>query len=500
MCVGDVTMGSVRARTLLSSRFLRCLYQGCGWWISSLFHVFLLIGLMFSSMVLTQANTPDIRIVERTFGQVPPPLLSRRIHPLSMEAPMISMVFVSTEPEVVEACRQAEALGAFRGVDDEVASEEAIADVLLNGTGTVAALGCGGGAGGFYSPDSEASFSQWASHLHSNGQGCLVDPLSGGRSTSSAICSGLAWLAKQQEPEGHWAARRHGAQIGTDTVCTGLALLALLRSGDYNIPCRHSESAFRAQSWLAGQQWSNGMVCAPADTFGMAFSHAIAGQALALGSHHYAWDMNGAAQGAVDYSSNVHQGTDTKYTDLKCGWGRTPRSKPSLQVTAWFVMQLKAAEDANLDLTPECIEGARWYLSQLGETETGAYILRADASSGPDIKVDRRLAAAAAVADYLLEEDVERLNANVARFIRDAGLPIWSEDGKGVDMYYWYFGSMAAGFSSGQHRQEWRSAIRRALVDHQESDGSWRPIGDFSRTWGRVGQTALAVSCLQILK
>jgi hypothetical protein len=71
--------------------------------------------------------------------------------------------------------------------------------------------------------------------------------------------------------------------------------------------------------------------------------------------------------------------------------------------------------------------------------------------------------------------------------------PAWEEDAF-VDMYYWYWGSLLAqqaGTSS-----PWNAALRKALLPHQDEDGSWPADGAWGWTAGRVYATGISVLAL----
>ena len=77
-----------------------------------------------------------------------------------------------------------------------------------------------------------------------------------------------------------------------------------------------------------------------------------------------------------------------------------------------------------------------------------------------------------------------------------------TSNGGGVDLYYWYYGTLCVFQQGGDLWKRWNEAMKKALVDNQrkggDEDGSWDPVGSYSDNWGRVGQTALACLCLEV--
>ena len=158
-----------------------------------------------------------------------------------------------------------------------------------------------------------------------------------------------------------------------------------------------------------------------------------------------------------------------------------------------------SSEIAGLHVPPGCREGVRRYLFDLEASKTGGYILLGRGTGKNGTRVHHRVAAAGAAFANQVEYD-DRFKGAAARFIRDGGFPRWTDNEKSVDLYYWYFGSLAFGSFDDEDRDVWKDALRRALIDRQEADGSWAPVGAFSDGWGRVGQTAMAVQCMQLVE
>jgi len=44
--------------------------------------------------------------------------------------------------------------------------------------------------------------------------------------------------------------------------------------------------------------------------------------------------------------------------------------------------------------------------------------------------------------------------------------------------------------------------MKKTLCESQakggDEDGSWEPVGAYAKNWGRVGQTALCILCLEV--
>jgi hypothetical protein len=83
-------------------------------------------------------------------------------------------------------------------------------------------------------------------------------------------------------------------------------------------------------------------------------------------------------------------------------------------------------------------------------------------------------------------------------------LPKWDESAGTIDMYYWYYGTLAMFQVGGRGWDKWNESIKTAILDHQHTDnslcsyGSWDPIDPWKDEGGRVYSTALNTLCMEV--
>ena len=83
-------------------------------------------------------------------------------------------------------------------------------------------------------------------------------------------------------------------------------------------------------------------------------------------------------------------------------------------------------------------------------------------------------------------------------------LPTWNTDDGSIDMYYWYYGSLALFQVGGESWRKWNKAMVPAIVKSQHPlnsgrrTGSWDPVGPWGHDGGRVYSTAVQVMCLEV--
>lgn len=320
----------------------------------------------------------------------------------------------------------------------------------------------------------------------------------------------LQWLAYHQEADGHWDVKKYGAAHRNDTAITGLALLAFLGAGHTEKIGEHKDSVQRAVKWLIAHQTENGLIRCAADDSAThrsgGYPMAIATLALCEATGMANIDVTrNAAQKAIDYCVNIHQAGDGSD---KRGWRYSAKMEGDTSVTGWFIMALKTARVSGLKVPHDAFDGAIRFIESVEVKEAGAgngyapashfkYMPNADHPASA-----HRLTAIATLARQFLGWSKDDLQASVEWFIEKGGLPAYGGNGEKVDLYYWYYGSMAAFQQDIGLFQKWGHALLDSLLPTQCKDGddagSWNPSGDYSGEWGRVGQTALSALCLEV--
>jgi hypothetical protein len=81
-------------------------------------------------------------------------------------------------------------------------------------------------------------------------------------------------------------------------------------------------------------------------------------------------------------------------------------------------------------------------------------------------------------------------------------LPVWEKDSGKIDMYYWYYGTLAMFQMGGQEWNQWNAKMVDAIVKTQRTDGnfagSWDNVDAWGDDGGRVYATAVMTMCLQV--
>ena len=470
------------------------------WWIvSGAFHGLLLLLVTLVSMAFVMPREVDMIITTQLSKQEiikPEEKLKKTL--ISSNAPENELppvehpMVTHEEVEISDHTETADEDNSRMAKGD---SDDAISDVKLGGVGFSASIGLGGGSGGAYGNRTKGGIRK------------LVAIGGGTGKTEESVQSALRWLVKHQEPDGRWDTQKYGSDVKTDTACTGLALLAFLGAGHTEKVGQHKDNVRRAVAWLKAKQNADGLVFDPTDAGshrGIGYPHAIAGMALAeAAGMANIQDTKQAAQRAIDYSIK-HQDGDA-YDRL--GFRYKAKQAGDLSVSGWFVMQLKSAKVSGLRIEDQAFSGILKFLDSVEKKGQGGDKGYGPASvywyqpSDEHSNTAHRLTAIGNLCRQFLGWKRGELQASVSWFVEKGGVPDGWGEGK-TDLYYWYYGTLCSYQQGGDIWKKWNEAMKKTLCENQrvggDEDGSWDHVGDYSKEWGRVGQTALACLCLEV--
>jgi len=318
--------------------------------------------------------------------------------------------------------------------------------------------------------------------------------------TDAAVERGLAWLARNQDPDGRWNPRRHqagierfvagrdrqGAGNDADTAMTGLALLAFLGAGYSHHYGPYQDQVRRGLEFLVRNQDEQGSLAGGAGYYSAMYCHAIALLALAE-----AYALTGAGELREPIARGVRF-TIRAQDPQGGGWRYRPGDPGDTSLLGWQLLALKSAEYTGLQIPSEVFRRAEAFLESVSSGRAGGLAAyRAVERPTPAMTAEAlvcRFFLGAAPEDAPVQEAVEYL-------LRE--LP-----GKDPpNFYYWYYGTLAMFQVGGEAWQRWNQALRHTLVTKQRRDhpweGSWDPICIWGGYGGRVYTTALAILCLE---
>ncbi|MCK6472628.1 MAG: hypothetical protein L6R28_12860 [Planctomycetes bacterium] len=479
------------------------------WWIiSGAFHALLILLVFLIGMVVMQAKQEDLVIVTNLEKQEKPPEPEKKLERDIIEKPIPVVteneVVTDQQPivthEVVEFAEQVETDNDSDAHDTK--GEDGISDIWLGGQGTVGSIGVGGGgrAGAFGRP---------------NGAGGRMRRAvagGGGKATESAVDKALEWLAKHQEPDGHWDTKKYEGSHEVDPGVTALALLAFLGAGHTEKVGKYKDNVQRAVNWIISKQEADGSIGKAYKEFwhpGYAYHHSMCGLALAEAAAMARVPATvQAATKAIQYTQDIHQAGDGQ--SEKQAWRYHQKDKEGdASVSGWFVMQLKSAKIAGLPVDPASFEGAlKWYDSiEVKENNNGPY----GGGKFPyqkGKKVALNTTAIGILCNLFLGRKADELQGGAEYLAQN--LPTWDPKlGQGgvnqscFPMYYTYYGTLTMFQMGGHYWKQWNESLKTMLLPKQrvggDEDGSWDPMGGADdKMGGRVYMTATGALCLEV--
>jgi hypothetical protein len=346
---------------------------------------------------------------------------------------------------------------------------------------------------------------------------------------NDAVEDALRWLAAHQSADGGWEGagfpqwcdgkRVEGAHLdglgkaSYDVGLTGLSLLAFLGAG-YTHRGDHpfAQVVSKGLRYLKNAQDPEGCLGARTAQHYL-YNHAIGSLALVE-----AYGMTGSAvwrgpaQKSLDFISIARNPYYAWRYGIKPGDNDT-------SVTGWMMMALKSAALTNasghgkpLAFDAEAFDGIRTWIDKVTD-EYGrvGYLSRGSGPARTPDMMDRfpaekseSMTGVGMLARIFLGEDPKK-SEPIQKGVRLClqRLPAWEEDGS-IDMYYWYYATLAMYQVGGDAWSRWLAALKTAVVDTQRKDGgycdakgSWDPKDPWGPDGGRVYSTATLALCLE---
>jgi hypothetical protein len=392
--------------------------------------------------------------------------------------------------------------------DDEVPAGDPFSQLQhgIEGVGTNAVIGIGSNVGG-----------PWGLRGTCKG-GRSGDGGTKRKDTDVKVDAALDWLARHQAPDGRWDCDGFSAQCSSnrcsghgeathDPGVTGLSLLCFLGRGETHQQGEHKETVKSGLRWLRNVQDTEGCI-GPRTSGQFQYDHAIAALALVEGyGMTQSAQLREPAQRAVGFIQQCRNPYAAWRYGIRDGDNDT-------SVTGWMVMALKSAKMAELDVEDGAFRDAVAWVDRMTDPEYGK--VGYQSRGGPVARTtnmqqrfpaDRSeaLTAAGVLCRVFAGEDPQ-----TSELVRKGmelvakKLPTWDVDAGTIDMYYWYYGTLASFQVGGEPWRKWNAAMKTAIVDHQRGEadrcerGSWDPEDPWSPEGGRVYSTALMTLCLEV--
>jgi hypothetical protein len=402
--------------------------------------------------------------------------------------------------------------GMAEGTDD---AQDNLLTMSSGGKGLAGAIGVGGGssAGGGMRKGNPLGGAR--NFRRSQQKGNLEQ-------TEKVVMAGLDWLKRHQSPDGSWDPVSFGQMCDTNlggqcggrgssvftAGVTGLALLTYLGAGyDTQRQSPFSETVKKGLKWLKASQTPEG--CFGSQNGGggrWTYSHACATLAMCeayASTKQSAWKK--CAQEGVKFIGVCQN----PYKAWR--YGVKPGDNDS-SVTGWMLMALHSAKEHGLEVDVGSMKSGLEFINSMTDEETGrtGYFKRGDLPVRPEGQLDKwpaseseALTAVAMCSRIFCDtatEDAKAMKAGAELLSKK--LPVWDVAGGKIDMYYWYYGTLAMFQMGGGDWERWNKALKTVVIDQQIKEGcargSWEPLDPWCEEGSRVYATCLMTLCLEV--
>ncbi len=443
----------------------------------------------------------------------PPKEIERSAIPEVSDAALASAdpdaFFYNTDDRIREHANEAGKFGVTEG-DEDNHNEDFSMSRGGWGRATAIGLGSNGGHAGGGAPKGRPFAGNIRRDFYLRQKG---DP------RTPRIDAGLGWLARHQSPDGSWDCDGFTAccdgkggpactgrgQATFDSGVTGLALLALLGAGyDGSTESLNDLAVRRGLKWLRDSQDAQGCF-GPRGDPRYTYSHACATIAMceaASFTKNPIWRRS--AQRGADYIAACQN----PYKAWR--YGEKPGDNDA-SVTGWMIMALKAAKDAGLTINERTILDGLAFIDSMTDEDTGrtGYTKKGELPVRPEggtakwpAAQSESLTAVGLCSRIFTGKADQNPMVKAGAALLSKKLPVWDEASGSIDMYYWYYGTLAMYQLGGDNWARWNKNLESIVIEHQVkagcAAGSYDPIDPWSDEGGRVYSTALMTLCYEV--
>jgi hypothetical protein len=325
-------------------------------------------------------------------------------------------------------------------------------------------------------------------------KGVLLGKYGGDKNTEEAVLRALAWLKRNQRPDGSWSLTgpyEDGSSISENTVAaTAMALLAFQGAGHTHQQGEYQAVVQKGWNSLLRMQDSEGLF-GNKGVFGQQHFYAH-GQATIAICEAYGMTRDSrllpAAERAVRYCVR------TQFPDG--GWKyEVPRKESDTSVTGWILMGLQSARMAGIEVPQATFDNISRFLDAVAREGGSKYVYEARDTF---IKDPTMTAEALLCRQYLgWKRDDPRLLKGVAYLAEH------TIGNSNTDVYYWYYATQVCHHMEGDAWKRWNDAMKRELPASQvrsgAESGSWSPRKDeWGALYGRLYTTCLNTYSLEV--
>jgi hypothetical protein len=317
-----------------------------------------------------------------------------------------------------------------------------------------------------------------------------------------SIDRALAWLAKQQNGDGSFE-----APDNAQPAATSLAVMAYLSKGHVPGEGPYGRAIEQAIDFVLRCQQPDGLLASAGAGSGSNgktanYNHAIAGLMLTevygMTDRARAAKLKPAILEALQFTRR-NQTLPKDYPGDVGGWRYlySERSGESdLSVTAWQLMFLRSAKNAEFEVPKQYIDDAVGYVLRCWQESQGVFYYR---KAGSEIRWSRGMVGAGILSLAMAGQHETRIAQRAGDWLLKYPFRGFGERIGSGDRFYYstYYCSQAMAQLGGRHWKQFFPALATVLLGSQQSSGEWppEPYGA-DRVFGNTYTTAMAVLSL----
>lgn len=317
-----------------------------------------------------------------------------------------------------------------------------------------------------------------------------------------AIDRALLWLSSQQT--------RRGAFAAPDTAqpaATALAVMAYLSRGHLPGEGPYGDRIDRGIDFVLACQQANGLLAYAGDASSTAgktanYNHAIAGlmltEAYGMTDARRAAQLEPAIRRALDFTRK-NQTERKRHQEDQGGWrylGGAGSNDSDLSVTAWQLMFLRSAKNAEFDIPKEFVDDAVGYVLRAWNEDRRVFYYK---HTGSDRRWSRGMVGAGVLSLALAGQHGTRVAEQAGDWLVQHPFRRFGETVGSGDRFFYstYYCSQAMAQLGGPRWRQFFPALASTLLGSQERSGAWppEPYGSDSQ-FGNAYTTAMAVLSL----
>lgn len=333
------------------------------------------------------------------------------------------------------------------------------------------------------------------------------------RQLNRAVDRGLRFLAASQRSDGSFPTTDEG-QPGVTSLCI-MAMLSrghqpgkgpygaqINRAIDYVLDMQNQNGAIMSDRWVGPsfddiRRNSDGRIRSFPGNYSHGISGVMLGEVFGMTDSPRNERIRGAIVKALDYTRRLQTRPKAMQVD-RGGWRYVHRetTDSDLSITAWQLMFLRSARNADFNVPAQWITEAMGYVHRTFDVDQKAFVY---AITGPERYCSRGMVGAGIVCLELGGEHRSPTAKEAGNWILRRSFETYNRSYSHDDRYHYgaFYCSQAMFQLGGEYWHTFFPKLLKALVEAQHPDGSWdTEAGSDDDVYGNAYTTALAVLAL----